>query len=300
MANVQQAQQAQGADVAVRNRQQMDSLLHSERNKQDLQKKLGDHADAFAVSLLDLYSNDSMLQKCEPALVLKEALKAAAMELPINKALGFGYIIPYGNQPTFVLGYRGLIQMAMRTGAYRHLNADVVYDGELEYGDPLSGEIRINRSKRKPNAKVIGYFAYFQLLNGFSKTLYMSVEDVAAHAKKYSKTLSKVSLETLIENGKNDTVYESVGWVGNFRSMAIKTTMRNLISKYGMMTIQNQVFADAIASDIEVDEVEERNITIAAQAASEEVNITEAEIVDEETGEVINAGEQGGAINFPQ
>lgn len=103
-----------------------------------------------------------------------EALKAATLRLPINRQLCFAWIIAYGNKPTFQIGYKGMIQLAMRTGQYKCLNADVVYEGELKGRNKLTGEIDL--SGKRTGDIVAGYFAYFEMINGFTKSLYMSRE----------------------------------------------------------------------------------------------------------------------------
>lgn len=214
---------------------------------------LGKSANAFFASIIDLYNGDTNLQECEPSEVIKEALKAAILKLPINKNLGFAYIIPFNNSikvngvwtkkkvPTFQLGYKGYIQLAMRTGQYRTINADVVYEGELQKVSKLTGEISFDGEKTSD--KIIGYFCYLELLNGFSKTLYITVEGVAHHAKKYSKGLDKdTTVESLIKlaNLPFNPDDKKVGWIGNFHGMAIKTVIRLLLSKYGYLSIEMQ------------------------------------------------------------
>lgn len=214
---------------------------------------LGKSANAFFASIIDLYNGDTNLQECEPAEVIKEALKAAILKLPINKNLGFAYIIPFNNSikvngvwtkkkvPTFQLGYKGYIQLAMRTGQYRTINADVVYEGELQKVSKLTGEISFDGEKTSD--KIIGYFCYLELLNGFSKTLYITVEGIAHHAKKYSKGLDKdTTVESLIKlaNLPFNPDDKKVGWIGNFHGMAIKTVIRLLLSKYGYLSIEMQ------------------------------------------------------------
>lgn len=214
---------------------------------------LGKSANAFFASIIDLYNGDTNLQECEPSEVIKEALKAAILKLPINKNLGFAYIIPFNNSikvngvwtkkkvPTFQLGYKGYIQLAMRTGQYRTINADVVYEGELQKVSKLTGEISFDGEKTSD--KTIGYFCYLELLNGFSKTLYITVEGVAHHAKKYSKGLDKdTTVESLIKlaNLPFNPDDKKVGWIGNFHGMAIKTVIRLLLSKYGYLSIEMQ------------------------------------------------------------
>lgn len=214
---------------------------------------LGKSANAFFASIIDLYNGDINLQECDPSEVVKEALKAAILKLPINKSLGFSYIIPFNNSikvngawtkkkvPVFQLGYKGYIQLAMRTGQYRTINADVVYEGELQKVSKLTGEISFEGEKLSD--KTIGYFCYFELLNGFRKTLYLTVEGVAHHAKKYSKGLDKdTTVENLIKlaNLPFNPDDKKVGWIGNFHGMAIKTVIRLLLGKYGYLSIEMQ------------------------------------------------------------
>jgi len=204
-------------------------ILNSETIQEHLQNVLRENANIFIASLIDLYQTEKTLQLCDPKAVVLEALKAASLKLPINRQLGFVYIVPFKDTktntyvPVFMLGYKGYIQLAMRTGAYKYINADVVYEGELEGYDKLTGEIKLNPSSRKSNRK-IGYFAYIETLNGFRKTLYMTTEEIIEHAKRFSKSYGK----------------ESSIWATDFDSMAIKTVLKTLLSKYGIMSIEMQ------------------------------------------------------------
>ena len=186
-------------------------LLKATINAPSIQEQfknaLGEHKDTFVASLIDLYTGDKSLQTCKPSAIIIEALRAATLRLPLNKALGFAYIVVYNNSvkvtneqtgreewikvptPTFIPGYKGYIQLAMRTGQYRTINADVVYEGEVRKVNKLTGEIAFDGEKTSD--KIIGYFCYFELLNGFSKTLYVTVEDMAAYAKRYSPSVKK-------------------------------------------------------------------------------------------------------------
>ena len=185
------------------------NMLSAPSVVEQFKNALAKNSSTFIASIIDLYNSDSNLQLCEPKAVVMEALKAAVLKLPINKALGYAYIIPYNNskkdpktggyvkvmEPTFQLGYKGYIQLAERSNQYRTINADVVYEGELRKVNKLTGEIAFDGDKTSD--KVVGYFCYFELLNGFSKTLYMTVEQMATHAKRYSKGLKK---ETTVES----------------------------------------------------------------------------------------------------
>ena len=274
------------------------SVVNAPSVQAQFKNALGDHKDAFVASLIDLYTGDKQLQTCKPALIIAEALRAATLKLPLNKALGFAYIVVYNNSvknpdgsytkvptPTFVPGYKGYIQIAMPTGEYRTINADFVYEGEMRKVSKLTGEIALDGDKKSD--KIIGYFCYFELLNGFSKTLFMSVEDMASYALRYSplfKGKNKPTAEALIKAAQENKPSTQVGWNGNFNDMALKTVIRRLLSKYGYLSVEMQ---GAIARDNEDAEIS-RNTIIAENANAEEIKTDDAvyENVDTETGEV--------------
>lgn len=248
--------------------------LSAESVKEQFQNALGKNSDTFIASIIDLYNTDKSLQECDTNQVVMEALKAAVLNLPINKALGYAYILNFKNKgvptPTFIIGYKGLIQLAMRTGQYKYINADVVYEGEISGRDKLTGAIDFSGEKKSD--KVIGYFAHIELLNGFRKTLYVTVEEVAKHAKKYSPAIkynNSVTVQSLMKLAGKDP--SGIGWLGDFDSMAIKTVLRELLSKYGYLSIEMQ---SAIAQDIETDIRAERDNAI-EDIVAEEVSMEE-------------------------
>lgn len=215
------------------------AVLNAPSVQEQFNNALKENSAAFTASIIDLYNSDDNMQKCEPNKVVMEALKAATLKLPINKALGFAYIVAYGGNPTFQLGYKGYIQLALRTGFYSTINADIAYEGEVRMVDKLTGEVAFDGVRKSD--KVEGYFCYFRLLNGFSKTLYMTVKEMAKHAKKYSKSIPKEKkVEDLILLANIELSYNSVGWLGNFNSMGLKTVVRLLLSKYGYLSIEMQ------------------------------------------------------------
>jgi recombination protein RecT len=225
---IQQATTTNGKPAVARPIDKLKNILAAESVQEQFKSVLAENAGAFVASIIDLYNTDRTLQMCDAKNVVMEALKAASLKLPINKQLGFSWIVPYKNKqgqyvPTFQLGYKGYIQLCMRTGAYRYINADVVYEGELVKHDKLTGEIEIDPEKRTGDKKV-GYFAFIETLNGFRKTLYMSVEEVTKHAQQYSKSYG----------GKNSV------WATDFDAMALKTCLRLLLSKYGVMSVEMQ------------------------------------------------------------
>lgn len=162
------------------------------------------------------------MQQCDPEKVALECVKAAALDLPIVKSLGYAYVVPYKNVPIFTIGYKGLIQLAQRTGQYKTINADVVYEGEITSRDKLSG--MVNLDGERTSDTVVGYFAYFKLLNGYEKVLYMSKEEIEKYAESYSPSY----------NSKYSP------WKSEFDKMACKTVLRQLLSKYGPTSTEMQ------------------------------------------------------------
>lgn len=280
-------------------------FLNAESVQEQFRNALGKNASTFVASVIDLFGSDSKLQQCDAGAVCREALKAAVLRLPINKALGYAYIIPFNNsytekdqyghdvldangkkkwykkmEPSFQMGYKGYIQLAMRTGQYRTLNADVVYEGEMRNVNKLTGEIAFDGEKASD--KVAGYFCYFELLNGFSKTLYMTVEQMAKHAKRYSKGLSKdVTVEQLISLADMPVADDSktVGWLGNFHSMGVKTVVRNLLGKYGYLSVEMQ---NAIADDMRGEDYSDSKENM---AVSKTINLDPTNVHDLDGGE---------------
>ena len=239
---IQQATQTaktNGKPAVARPIDKLKNILAAQSVKEQFEAVLQENAGAFVASIIDLYNTDRTLQMCDPKNVVMEALKAASLKLPINKQLGFAWIVPYRDSktgqyiPTFQLGFKGYIQLCMRTGAYRYINADVVYEGELVKCDKLTGEIEIDPSKRTSDKK-IGYFAFIETLNGFRKTLYMTVEEVTKHAQQYSKSY-----------GSKNSI-----WATDFDAMALKTCLRLLLSKYGIMSVEMQRAYIEDSSDI--------------------------------------------------
>lgn len=276
----------------------MKSVINAPSVQEQFQNALGEHKDAFVASLIDLFTGDKSLQTCKPQMVIAEALRAATLRLPLNKALGFAYIIVFNNSvknadgswskiptPTFVPGYKGYIQLAMRTGQYRTINADFVYEGEMRKVSKLTGEIALDGEKKSD--KIIGYFCYFELLNGFNKTLFVSVEEMAQYALRYSpsfKGSKKPSSEVLIKLAQTNQPSSKVGWEGNFNDMALKTVIRRLLSKYGYLSVEMQ---NALSKDVE-DSQMSRNDIISENANIQAIELETAqyEEVDTETGEI--------------
>lgn len=252
-------------------------MLGSEAVKKRFNELLGKKAPGFISSLLSVVNNNKLLAKADPVTVISAGAMAAALDLPINQNIGFAYIVPYGGQAQFQMGYKGYIQLAMRTGQYKSINADVVYEGEIKSVNRFTGEFEFG--ERTSNT-VVGYMAYFKLVNGFEKYLYMTIEEMQAHAKKFSK------------NYKGGT--EKWG-LTDFHTMAIKTVLKRLLSKFGILSIEMQGMeqvAIAMANDGGV--ITDNGDGFDADFDSETVDVdsvTESvpDFVDAETGEVLNA-----------
>ena len=244
MAETAVAKQPSQKALAVKNFQ---AVMNNSYYQTLLQNTLKENKGTFTTSLMELATSDESLLQCNPNALMAEALKAASLHLPLNKQLGQCYILPFKNHgvltPTLVVGTKGYLQLAMRTGKYETINSDVVYDGELKGYDKVTGNLDLSgiRTSNVP----IGYFAYMKMKNGFSKLLYMSLDEVCLYAKQYSPTVkfkdgvTSETLKNLALNQAASGVSDGVGWYSNFESMALKTVLRRLLSKWGELSIEN-------------------------------------------------------------
>ena len=206
----------------------LQQLLSSAGIKRRFEELLDNSAPSFISSILTIVRSNSKLQDCSPNSILSAAGIAAALKLPINPSLGLAHIVPYksksGMQAQFQLGYRGYIQLAMRSGQYRTLNSGAVCEGQIKEIDFVTGEI-IRGEKISDN--IIGYVAYMELINGFKKSLYMTKAELEAHAEKYSQSYAYD-----LRSGKKNSV-----WSTNFDAMAKKTVLKKLLSNFGIVSI---------------------------------------------------------------
>lgn len=189
---------------------------------------LGKKAQGFVASVLQVVNSSDYLQKADPKTIYQAAMMAATLDLPINQNLGFAYIIPYGSSAQFQMGYKGYIQLAQRSGLFKTISAAPIFEGQLIEENPLTGFIF--DFTKKSSDKITGYAAYFELLNGFSKTLYMTEKELTAHGARFSQTF---------KTGRGL-------WKDDFNSMAIKTVLKLLLSKFAPLSIEMQ---KAVLSD---------------------------------------------------
>lgn len=272
----------------------LNGILDGEGYRNRINDILGKRAPQFVSSIVTMAANDSMLSKVvasAPQTIITSALKAAALDLPIDPALGTAYVVAFKNtvkgpdgkpikdasgynktrdEAQLIIGWKGLVQLAQRTGLYRKINADFVYEGEKIIDDRISGDIRIEGEKTSD--KVIGYFAFFELVNGFQKCVCWTKAKVEAHEQKYRK-------------GQ----YMSKAWRDDFDSMGRKTVLRELISKWGPLSIDYRTappemaraaesLKDAIVQDDDMGPIEGEGVVYE--------DAVPAEIIDAETGEI--------------
>jgi recombination protein RecT len=211
------------------------SILDNPIIKKRFEEVLNKRAPQYMSSIINLVNGDTNLKKCDCMSIIASAMVAATLDLPIDKNLGFAWIIPYNDKAQFQMGYKGYIQLAMRTGQYKTINAIEVYEGDIKRVNRLTGEVEFDETNTKQE-KIIGYIAYFRLINGFEKTFYMPVEKMEKHAKRYSQTY-KSNKDYIVKNSK---------WSTDFDAMALKTVLKLLLSKYGILSVEMQT---AIAAD---------------------------------------------------
>lgn len=217
--------------VAQKEAKTLKGMLEMPAYKNKFNEMLGKKAAGFMSSIIAVANNNKLLAKAEPATVIGAAAQAAMLDLPINQSLGFAYIVPYKGAAQFQLGYKGYIQLAQRSGQYVDIGAKTVYEGELEYENRLLDKFKFGD---RTGDKVIGYLAYFRLTNGFEKMLFMTLDEMIAHAKKYSQSYK----------GGTDK------WgLADFNVMAEKTVLKRLLSKFGPLSIESVQMSQALSND---------------------------------------------------
>lgn len=198
-------------------------VLESKSVNDRLNEVLQDKKNGFVSSLLEIYRNNKLLQKANPVSVLQAAMVAATVDLPISPSLGFAYVVPYKDVAQFQIGYKGLIQLALRSGQIDRINVIAVPKGALKSYDPLTEEIAVDNSVESDETE--GYCAYFRLTNGFEKRTYWTVEKVRKHANRFSQSF---------RSGRSSP------WQTDFDAMAKKTVLKSIISTYAPMSIEMQ------------------------------------------------------------
>lgn len=224
--------------TAVAPLRQFNNFLANPRTQDYLSTVLAEKKASFVNNLTALVSNNAALQVCKPDTLMFASLKATALDLPLDQNLGFAYVLPYNDRKNnvtvaqFQMGYKGFVQLALRSGQFKTLNTTEVREGELIDEDFVTGELTFKKADKRESLPVVGYVAYFKLLNGFEKYLYMTVEEMKAHALRFSQTYKKG--------------YGLWADKDSFDSMAKKTVLKLLISKYAPLSVEMR---DAIKVD---------------------------------------------------
>lgn len=213
--------------------------------KSKFEQMLGKKAQGFITSVLQIAQSNEMLKNADPHSVINAAAVAATLDLPLNNNLGFAYIVPFNDRKSgkvlaqFQIGYKGFIQLAQRSGRFKTIAATPIYEGQIVEANPLTGFAFDFTQK---SDVLIGYAGYFQLINGFEKTLYMTVDELKKHGKHYSQTFRK----------------DFGLWKDNFDAMATKTVLKLLLSKFAPLSIdmERAVITDqALINDADTTDV---------------------------------------------
>ena len=219
--------------------QKFNAMLENTRTQEYLSNVLGEKKQTFVSNMVALVSSNKALSECDPSTIMFSCLKATALSLPLDPSLGLAWVLPYKDNKnnttvaTFQLGAKAYIQLALRTAQYRKINVRDVREGEIVGEDFVSGEMQFKKlEKDRSNAPIIGYVAMFELINGFSKQLYMSVEELDAHAKRFSQTYRK-GYGLWSDKEMRPAMME-------------KTILKRLLSKYGVLSVEME---QAIKSD---------------------------------------------------
>jgi len=282
--------------------------LSQEKIKTWINGMIGSEKEAqkFITSIISATSTTPALQACEPTTIVSSALLANALDLSLSPQLGLAYMVPFEDNKngrtvaTFILGYKGYIQLAIRSGKYRKINVVAVKEGEFVSYNPLTEDLQVNLiadDEERERAATVGYYAYFELVNGFQKSLYWSKKKMLLHADKYSKAFSleakkgkqpkydKVSYADF-EAGKVPEAemwkYSSF-WYKDFDGMAYKTMLRQLISKWGIMSIDMQEAFDRDGAELyEGSEFNENKNAIRNEIVQEMAGVNTPEQFDED------------------
>lgn len=273
-------------EVAEVKKQGIAGYLSSEAVKANIMSVIGEKdAQKFISSVVSAVQTNPDLAECTNSSILSAALLGHSLKLPQSPQLSFFYLVPFKNskkgvkEAIFQIGYKGLIQLAMRSGQYQKINVTSIKDGELKLYNPITEDFEfeaITDSEKRQSLPTIGYYAYFILTNGFKKEIYWSKERMEQHAKKFS---------TSYRNGWSSSV-----WSSDFESMAYKTLLRQLIGKWGIMSVEmeNAYTSDMAVLDEDGNPDYVDNVPDAPEKAVdvfEEATVVEADVVDEKKPE---------------
>lgn len=266
-------------------KQSFSTFLTAPNIKARINEVVGKNAQSFMTSIVSAVSANPTLQECEPATILSAAFLGEGLKLSPSPQLGQYYMVPYDNkkagvkQAQFQLGYKGYIQLAIRSGYYRKINVIAIKDGELVRFDPLNEDIEVNLIddfEEREAKETIGYYAMFEYTSGFRKAIYWPKSKMLCHADRFSKAFSKEKYKELLAGQipEKDMWKYSSFWYKDFDAMAYKTMLRQLISKWGIMSVDLQKAYEADEALIKEDgtaeyiDIEEAPATAPVQPAN--------------------------------
>ena len=217
--------------LEVRNLNEVKRLVESPSVMKRIKNLFGE-SEVFLQGVVSTVAGSKQLQKCTPDSIMQSAFQSAVLKLPVDKQLGYAYLVPYGKNATFQLGYKGYLQLAIRSGEYKTINAIEIYADEFEAFNALTGKVDLRDSvdttgDRYCGGEIVGYYAYFTLKNGFSASVYKTREQVLDHAKKYSK-----AYQYSLNNNKRDSIWEL-----NEIAMGTKTVLKMLLNSFGILSV---------------------------------------------------------------
>lgn len=225
------------------------SYLNSSSIQDYLQSVIGSNKEKFITNLVSVTNQNKQLQNCTNLSLMSGAIAATTLNLSLNSSFGYAYLVPFKNkhltkerghdvfEAQFQIGYKGYIQLALRTGEYHKLNAVPIYESQFISWDAVTESLVLNPDDSKIDDKVVGYVAFLRLKNGFEKTMYWSYDKMIKHADTYSQAFSSEIYDKIKNNQipEKDMWKYSSFWYKSFDDMALKTMLRQLLSKYGIM-----------------------------------------------------------------
>jgi len=261
------------------NQKAISLYLSQDSVKNSIKNVLGDNTEQFVASVASVVSGNKTLELVDRKSLLMACLTAASLNLPVNQNLGFTYVVPYKNKQgeqvaQLQIGYKGFIQLAMRSGQFKTINVSRVVEGEIVGRNYLTGEIEFDWQEDRISKKSIGYVAYMKLTSGFEKMYYMNIDDLNKHARKYSQTMKR-----------------GFGlWKDEFDAMASKTVLKLLLSKYAPLSteMQRAQLADqaVVNGEDDFEYIDNKTISPGDEGEEKEMDrivrfITKAKTVDE-------------------
>ena len=238
------------SEIVESNTRSITQYLGSDAMQAYLQSVLGSKKDTFITNIVSVYNQSKELQECSQKSLVSGAIVATTLNLSLNKSFGYAYLVPYKKkdrtgaviavEAQFQIGFKGYIQLAMRTGQYKKINAVPIYENQFISWSPMSEDLIL--SDIEGEGEIIGYAAFFQLLNGFEKTMFWRYDKMLKHADEFSQAFNATALQKL-KDGEipQDQLWKfSSYWYKNFDEMALKTMLRQLLSKYGILSEEMQ------------------------------------------------------------